>query len=241
MSDPNLPPPPGGTPPPPGGAPPPPGGGFPPPPGGAPPPPPGGGGYNPPPGGYGGPPGGGGGYGGPPPAQPYGSGGNMPQLDVGAAVSYGWTKFQQYAKEFIILVLAVFLATVVVSLVAFLVILPAVASDSAILSAILWSLMSVLVMAVAFIVQAGVYRAGLEVTKGRAPALTMLTNWRQKMLISRAFGFPPILMLMSFVIRLCSLTDSGMRPSVLSSSRAFSFVSAAMDPLRSLPVLSIAV
>jgi len=100
----------------------------------------------------------------------------MPQLDVGAAVSYGWTKFQQYAKEFIILVLAVFLATVVVSLVAFLVILPAVASDSAILSAILWSLMSVLVMAVAFIVQAGVYRAGLEVTKGRAPALTMLTD-----------------------------------------------------------------
>ena len=87
MSDPNLPPPPGGTPPPPGGAPPPPGGGFPPPPGGAPPPPPGGGGYNPPPGGYGGPPGGGGGYGGPPPAQPYGSGGNMHAVEAGLMAS----------------------------------------------------------------------------------------------------------------------------------------------------------
>lgn len=100
----------------------------------------------------------------------------MPRLDVGAAVSYGWSKFQLYAKEFIVLVLAVFVASVVASLIGFLVILPAASSDSALVSMLATSLVSVLIMAVAFIVQAGVYRAGLEVTKGRAPSLTMLTD-----------------------------------------------------------------
>lgn len=163
MSDPNTPPPEGGgfTPPPP----PPPGGSVPPPPPGPPQaPPPGAGGYGGPPGGFT-----------PPPAQPYG-GGNVPQLDVGAAVSYGWSKFQQYAKEFILLVLAVFVAVVVISLLAFIVIIPAATSDSVLLTAIVQSFAGVLIMAVGFIVQAGVYRAGLEVTRGRAPDIAMLTD-----------------------------------------------------------------
>src|SRR5690606_3447570 len=124
MSDPNLPPPPG--------TPPPPGGGFPPPPpgGGAPPPPPPPGGFGGPPGGFGGPPGGGGGFGGPPPAQPYG-GGDMPQLEVGAAISYGWKKFQEHAKDFIVLVLVVFAVTVVLALLSQFALLPAfTGSDS---------------------------------------------------------------------------------------------------------------
>lgn len=91
-------------------------------------------------------------------------------------MSYGWGKFQQYAKDFIVLGLVVVAVIVATSLLAFLVILPAIASDSTVLGAIGTSLASVLVMAVGFIVQAGIYRAGLEVTRGRAPDLSMLTN-----------------------------------------------------------------
>lgn len=93
--------PPGGSPPPPppgGGYPPqPPGGGYPPqqPPGGMPPPPPGGGGYPPQP-----PPGGG---------MPMGPGGPSNGPDIGAAISWAFTKFGQNAA-----VLLVFAAVILV-------------------------------------------------------------------------------------------------------------------------------
>lgn len=155
MSDPNVPPPPGG-------------GGFPPPPGGTPPggmPP-----SAPPPGG------GGGGYQ-PPPAQPYGGGGAAP-LDVGASLSYAWAKFQQHWKEFVLLQLAAFVAILVVGLLAFLVILPAGSGSDAgiIVSWILGAVVFLLFFVVAFMVQAGVYRAGLAVTRGVAPSMQMFTD-----------------------------------------------------------------
>ncbi|HLU42291.1 MAG TPA: hypothetical protein VKZ55_07840 [Microthrixaceae bacterium] len=171
MSDPNLPPPPG--------TPPPPGGGFPPPPpgGGAPPPPPPPGGFGGPPGGFGGPPGGGGGFGGPPPAQPYG-GGDMPQLEVGAAISYGWKKFQEHAKDFIVLVLVVFAVTVVLALLSQFALLPAfTGSDSGfVVSMFGFALVTVIQFVIGFIVQAGVYRAALGVTRGQAPTVSQLTD-----------------------------------------------------------------
>ena len=169
MSDPNVPPPPGG------GAPPPPPGGFPPagPPPGQPsyqPPPPGGGGYG---GGYGGPPGGFT----PPPAQPYGGGG-MPQLDVGSAISYGWMKFQEYAKEFIILVLVVFAVMVVLAIISQVALLPALVGDDTgfVLAMVGIAVVSVLQFVVGFVVQAGVYRAALGVTKGQPPSIKQLTD-----------------------------------------------------------------
>ncbi len=168
MSDPNLPPPPGGTPPPPpppGGTPPPPPGGTPPPPAGPPPGPP----SQPPPGGYGG-----GGYQ-PPPAQPYGGyggGSEMPRLDVGAAISYGWKKFTENAGPFIILVVAVFAAGVVLNILQRI-----LTPDSTGLLALMWSLaLSVVVFIITFIIQAGVYRAGLGVTQGETPSVSMLTR-----------------------------------------------------------------
>ena len=101
MSDlPGTPPPPPGATPPPPASPPPPPGGF----GGPPPPPPGG--TPPPPGGFGGPPGGFT----PPPTQPYGGGGEVPRLEVGAAIGYGWKKFTENVGPFIILMIAVFVA-----------------------------------------------------------------------------------------------------------------------------------
>lgn len=102
----------------------------------APPPPPGGGGYGAPPpagppgGGYGGPPPGGG-YGAPPPGGPYGGGYGGPpagggQWDVGAAVGYGWSKFQANVGQMILAALAIFVGAVVIYGIAFLaIILPA--------------------------------------------------------------------------------------------------------------------
>jgi uncharacterized membrane protein len=165
MTDPNVPPP-GGTPP--GPPPGPPGGGFPPPPGNIPP--------GPPPGGFVPPAGGGGGFQ-PPPAQPYGGGGAAP-LDVGASLSYAWAKFQQYWKEFVLLQLAAFVAILVVGLLSFLVIIPASSDSNAgiIVSWILGAVIFLLIFVVAFMVQAGVYRAGLAVTRGVAPSMKMLTD-----------------------------------------------------------------
>ena len=105
------PPPPGANPPPPASpppaSPPPPPGGF----GGPPPMPPGG--TPPPPGGFGGPPGGFT----PPPAQPYGGGGEVPRLEVGPAIGYGWKKFTENVGPFILLMIAVFVAVIVIQLV----------------------------------------------------------------------------------------------------------------------------
>lgn len=124
------------------------------------------------PGGYGG----GGGFQ-PPPAQPYGGGG-VPSLDVGQAVSYGWSKFQQWWKEFVILVLVVFLVTAVVNAISWFALIPALSGDNAgmIIAWIAYALALLLTLAVSFIVQAGVYRAGLGVTRGQAPSLSMLTE-----------------------------------------------------------------
>jgi hypothetical protein len=173
MSDPNVPPPPGGTPPPP----PPPGGGTPPPPGpppGTPPPPgapftpsgpPAGG---PPPPGFGGPPGGFT----PPPAQPYGGGGEVPRLEVGAAVGYGWKKFTENVGPFIILMIAVFFASLLISLIQNI-----LTPSSGGFAAVVWSLFIAFVgYVVIAIVQAGVWRAGLGVTKGQTPTVAQLTE-----------------------------------------------------------------
>lgn len=163
MSDPNFPPPPGGGAPPP--PPPPPGGGVPP----SPPPP----SQPPPPGGFSG----GGGFA-PPPAQPYGGGSGIPRLDVGESISYGWKKFQENAGPFVILMLIVLAVTFVVTMIGWLVLLPAISGSrgSAILSLIGFSVVMVLQFVVAFFMQAGVYRAGLGVTKGTKPDLSMLTD-----------------------------------------------------------------
>ncbi len=159
MSDPNFPPPPGGTPPPP----PPPGGGFgapPPPPGGTPPPPGGyGGGTPPPPGGYGG-----------PPAQPYGGGQERPQLDVGSALSYGWKKFSENTGAFIILMIAVFVASIAMSVVQNIL----TPSEGGLGSLMVSLVLAGVTYVVTSIVQAGVWRAGLGVTRGTKPSVDQL-------------------------------------------------------------------
>lgn len=182
MSDPNFPPPPGGTPPPPPpgspgdpswgtpppaapppSAPPPGDFGGPPP---ASPPPPGGFGAPPPPGGFGG-----GGFT-PPPAQPYGGGGELPQLDVGSAIGYGWKKFTENVGPFIILMIAVFIVAIIMSFVQN-VLTP---SDGGLTATLISLVLAGASWIVTSIVQAGVWRAGLGVTKGTTPSIDQLTS-----------------------------------------------------------------
>ncbi|CAB5002565.1 unannotated protein [freshwater metagenome] len=154
------PPPPGATPPP--ASPPPPPGGF----GGPPPPPPGG--TPPPPGGFGGPPGGFT----PPPAQPYGGGGEVPRLEVGAAIGYGWKKFTENVGPFIILMIAVFVAAVVLQLLRVLL----TPSNGGLLALVWSSFLGAAIYIALLIVQAGVWRAGLAVTRGETPSPSMLVE-----------------------------------------------------------------
>ena len=163
MSDlPGTPPPPPGATPPPPASPPPPPGGF----GGPPPMPPGG--TPPPPGGFGGPPGGFT----PPPAQLYGGGGEVPRLEVGPAIGYGWKKFTENVGPFIILMIAVFVAVIVIQVVQ-----TVLTPSSTGFLALFWSALIAAVGYVAVsIVQAGVWRAGLAVTRGEAPSPEMLVK-----------------------------------------------------------------
>lgn len=164
-------------------APPPPGGGY-----GGPPPagPPGGGFGGPPPGGppgggYGGPPGGG--FGGP----PGGGYGQPQQWDVGAAVSYGWSKFQANMGQMILAALAIFAGIVVIYGIALVaIILPAGNSDYeckfndageyvcsgdsggyGFLSLIVLALLYVVFFVYAQVIGAGLIRESLAVTEGR--------------------------------------------------------------------------
>lgn len=119
------------------------------------------------------------GGGGMPPAQPYGGGGygGGQQLEVGAAISYGWNKFTENVGPFIMLVLGVFVAVILASVIGQLVLLPAINnSDSFILWIIGFSVSLFLQIAVAVIVQVGVYRAGLGVTQGQTPSFSMFTD-----------------------------------------------------------------
>lgn len=159
MSDPNFPPPPpggfppAGSPPPPPGTPPPPGGfgGPPVPPGGFnTPPPPG----NPPGGGYGG------GYGGAEPAR----------LEVGAAIGYGWKKFSENVGAFILLILAVLVVNFFVGIVRGIL----TPTGDGLGPGLVGLGLAIIAYVITMIIQAGVYRAGLGVTRGTKPSVNQL-------------------------------------------------------------------
>ena len=115
-----------------------------------------------------------------PVAQPYQPTGQtgVPRLDAGEAFSYGWKKFQEHWQAFVVMVLVVGLISLVGGLIVFLALLPAMSGSStgAAIGIVLSIAAVVLYMAINFVVQAGVLRAGLGVTKGVAPSLSMLTD-----------------------------------------------------------------
>ena len=111
-----------------------------------------------------------------PAAQSFGA---APQpLEAGAAFSYGWKKFGEHWKEFLVILLVVALVSLVGTIVAFAALLPAMSGNttSMALGWIGYSVAILVVLAISFVVQAGVYRAGLAVTRGVAPSLGMLVE-----------------------------------------------------------------
>lgn len=94
----------------------------------------------------------------------------MPSLDVGSAISYGWKKFTENVGGFIVLMLVVFIAMMVMGAVNFF-----LTSPRNTFSALVWNLLVTLVVyTVIFMVQAGIWRAGLGVTRGVAPSINQL-------------------------------------------------------------------
>jgi uncharacterized membrane protein len=141
-----------------------------------PPPPPPGGTPPPPPGGYGGPP--------PPqqPQQPYGAGGSS-QWDLGAALSYGWSKFQANTAQLVIATLAILGGAIVIGVVYF-VVNSAMSPDYVCDSDALFDchyedgapflvrfpisiLLSMLFFVYAQVVGSGIIRGALGITEGR--------------------------------------------------------------------------
>lgn len=136
-------PPPGGAVPPPGGSYPPPGGSYPPP-GGAVPPP---GGSYPPPGGSL-----------PPPGGTYGMAGTGGQLNVGAAISYGWAKFWKNPVPFILAGLAVWIVSFGINLL-----------GNGANSIVGRGVFSAVATAVAFFASYPLYKGALDIVDGREP------------------------------------------------------------------------
>lgn len=96
----------------------------------------------------------------------------MPRLEVGAAIGYGWKKFQQYPLQFILLVLGVFVINLVWNLLSG-IIRPNV-------DGFLGSMLAIgffgIGLAISFVVEAGIWRAALGVTKGEEPAFSQFTE-----------------------------------------------------------------
>ena len=106
-----------------------------------------------------------------PPAQPYNAG--PPPLDVGTAIGYGWKKFQEHAKEFVLLTLAAFLVIIFWQFVSSFI-------QNNLPANLFGTLLALGIRVVGFVismlVQAGIWRAGLAVTRGETPNVNMLTQ-----------------------------------------------------------------
>lgn len=96
----------------------------------------------------------------------------MPSLDVGSAISYGWKKFTENVGGFIILMVAAFVALLVVAILRGLL----TPNDGGFLVFIWSSLLGAVAYVIMWIVQAGVWRAAIGVTRGEAPSVSQLTQ-----------------------------------------------------------------
>ena len=106
-----------------------------------------------------------------PPAQPYNAG--PPPLDVGTAIGYGWKKFQEYAKEFVLLTVAAMVVIIFWQLVSNFI---SANLPTGLFGTLLLLGLSVVGFGISMLVQAGIWRAGLAVTRGEAPNVNMLTQ-----------------------------------------------------------------
>lgn len=97
-----------------------------------------------------------------------GGGGGVGTLDTGAALSYGWSKFVQYIGQIIIIVVVIFAVQVAFQVVG------QVLGRDGFISFVLWFAVLAVGIFVGFVLQAGLVRAALAVTRGETPEPSML-------------------------------------------------------------------
>ena len=110
-------------------------------------------------------PGGGGGTGGPGQFSTAGGG----ELNIGEALSYGWNKFVQYIGQIILIVLVIFVIQAV-----FFGVGQVVGGSGSIGRIIIAQFIFIIGWIIGLVLQAGLIRAGLAVTRGETPEVGML-------------------------------------------------------------------
>jgi uncharacterized membrane protein len=90
---------------------------------------------------------------------------------VGDALSYGWNKFVQYIGQIIVIVLIIFAIQLVINIVSQAI---QAGSDSVIVGLSLSFALTAVSIFVSFLLQAGLIRAALAITRGEAPEPSML-------------------------------------------------------------------
>ncbi len=91
------------------------------------------------------------------------------ELNIGEALSYGWNKFVQYIGQIIVIVLVIFAIQIVFSIVS-----QVVFSRGGLAGFSLGTVVWVAGLVIGLVLQAGLIRAGLAVTRGEAPEVGML-------------------------------------------------------------------
>lgn len=105
-----------------------------------------------------------------PPEQAPGTGGGVATLETGAAIGYGWNKFVQYIGQFIVIAIIIVVVQVI-----FWAVGQGVGGGVGGTGGIIISLMfSALSIFVSLLLQAGLVRAALAVTRGETPEPSML-------------------------------------------------------------------
>jgi uncharacterized membrane protein len=106
----------------------------------------------------------------PPAGGPAGEGGGAVNFDLGTAISYGWNKFVQYIGQIILIVLIIFAVEIV-----FNVVVGIFAGAIGGLAGLAFRFLFIAVgFFVTFMLQAGLIRACLAVTRGETPEPSML-------------------------------------------------------------------
>ncbi len=99
------------------------------------------------------------------------AGGGTPTIDVGAALSYGWSKFVQYIGQIIIIVLIIFAVEIVFNIITSVV---RGGIDSFIVGFFFTFIFWAVSWFITFMLNAGLIRAGLAITRGETPEVGML-------------------------------------------------------------------
>lgn len=105
------------------------------------------------------------------PGTPSGYGAAPAKLDVGTALSYGWNKFTQNIGQIIVIVLIIFAIQIVFNIISRVI---QGSVDSMMVGLALSGIFTAVGLFLSFLLQAGLIRVALAVTRGEAPDPSML-------------------------------------------------------------------